>query len=483
MPSIAKIFGAGSVRPGNKIRVICRIYTPGKELFVEVFSSKNDYIDLVMRAMDRTDEIEALLCDGKTLSIPGWTYDGEDGDESDEAPTRTRKESSSEVDVDELVLSCLNLVTDLNEVDRSKYIKVFSKDEGLILGIQHTKLKNYAKENDKIVPKFQAQSRFYPSFVTLKTEAFTKVKSTSSRGASNTQAGFCTSVIIGKLNMITRKRIQELFGLTDDVLLMDDDISEDPLASQDYPMFSQTQSEETLQVCEFCQFTTRSKSALMEHLGIHPSCVVCKKVFASEALVVAHIRTHDIEACSVCNVAVLKSNLKAHMDHHQLSDKYRMGLDMPKTKPKKKKQAAASGDVTPAPRLNSFHIFCRAFREEKRKQFPGLDMLGINKLLSQDWSKLTLEEKAAYKPKKNDENSAAKPLESHSTITASVATCVSTNYTQSQIKKCGTCGRMFLDDESLSEHKRSVHGVDDEFEAIEDNEDGRTENVVGNIWS
>ena len=222
-----------------------------KELFVEVFSSKNDYIDLVMRAMDRTDEIEALLCDGKTLSIPGWTYDGEDGDESDEAPTRTRKESSSEVDVDELVLSCLNLVTDLNEVDRSKYIKVFSKDEGLILGIQHTKLKNYAKENDKIVPKFQAQSRFYPSFVTLKTEAFTKVKSTSSRGASNTQAGFCTSVIIGKLNMITRKRIQELFGLTDDVLLMDDDeISEDPLASQDYPMFSQTQSKETLQVCE-----------------------------------------------------------------------------------------------------------------------------------------------------------------------------------------------------------------------------------------
>ena len=29
LPSIAKIFGAGSVRPGNKIRVICRIYTPG----------------------------------------------------------------------------------------------------------------------------------------------------------------------------------------------------------------------------------------------------------------------------------------------------------------------------------------------------------------------------------------------------------------------------------------------------------------------
>ena len=28
MPSIAKIFGAWSVRPGNKIRVICRIYTP-----------------------------------------------------------------------------------------------------------------------------------------------------------------------------------------------------------------------------------------------------------------------------------------------------------------------------------------------------------------------------------------------------------------------------------------------------------------------
>ena len=30
LPSIAKIFGAGSIRPGNKIRVICRIYTPGQ---------------------------------------------------------------------------------------------------------------------------------------------------------------------------------------------------------------------------------------------------------------------------------------------------------------------------------------------------------------------------------------------------------------------------------------------------------------------
>ena len=29
-----------------------------KELFVEIFSSRDDYIDLVMKALDRVDEVE-----------------------------------------------------------------------------------------------------------------------------------------------------------------------------------------------------------------------------------------------------------------------------------------------------------------------------------------------------------------------------------------------------------------------------------------
>ena len=39
MPSIAKIFGARSVRPGNKTWVFCRIYTPEPNILVRYANS------------------------------------------------------------------------------------------------------------------------------------------------------------------------------------------------------------------------------------------------------------------------------------------------------------------------------------------------------------------------------------------------------------------------------------------------------------
>ena len=44
-----------------------------KELYVEVFGSRDEYIDLVMEAMDKTDEVELLMTDGVTVKLPSWT--------------------------------------------------------------------------------------------------------------------------------------------------------------------------------------------------------------------------------------------------------------------------------------------------------------------------------------------------------------------------------------------------------------------------
>ena len=90
-----------------------------KELFVEIF-------DLVMKAMDRIDEVEASMLEGKTISIPNWTYGEGDGEEEvDELPTTASRNDS---DIDSLVMDSLNLVAEFGEVDRSKYVKVFDKD-------------------------------------------------------------------------------------------------------------------------------------------------------------------------------------------------------------------------------------------------------------------------------------------------------------------------------------------------------------------
>ena len=94
-----------------------------------------------------------------------------------------------------------------------------------ILGIRHTKLKSYAKEVGVAVPKFKVQSKNYPSFVTLETEAFTKLNSTFSKGSSNSTSGFCTAILISRLSNDSKTRINEVLGYAFD----DSEVSNDNL--------------------------------------------------------------------------------------------------------------------------------------------------------------------------------------------------------------------------------------------------------------
>ena len=186
---------------------------------------------------------------------------------------------------------------------------------------------------------------------------------------------------------------------------------------------------------------------------------------------------------------------------------------MTKSKSKKKKPTNES-EEPPAPRLNSYLVFCRAFREEKKKEFPQLNMIGINAILREEWSKLTVQEKAAYKPKPastlESAPSATNTPVPTTTITLELApngtqtsapTTTSTlapapnetstptastssdlgplvptsprstvSYTQSQIKKCNICGRMFLDTVTLNEHKQFAHDVPNITEDVRNEE-------------
>ena len=111
--------------------------------------------------------------------------------------------------------------------------------------------------------------------------------------------------------------------------------------------------------------------------------------------------------------------------------------------------------------------------------FPNLNMLGINEKLRDDWRKLTQAEKAAYKPAPTS----ALPVASVSTSTTSIteveasgnvlstsvataaASTISARATetvlrgQTIIHKCGVCGRMFLDEGALDDHKKAEHDL------------------------
>ena len=192
----------------------------------------------------------------------------------------------------------------------------------------------------------------------------------------------------------------------------------------------------------------------------HRKCPICKVTFTSDNQLNIHVGTHLTTHCEVCNVSVLESKLKDHMESQSTSDSYRKRLS--KSKSKKKPTDSTSS----APRLNSFLVFCRAFREAKKKEFPQLNMIGINAILREDWYKLTDVEKAEAATSVSEAAISASSTVVPPTINAALpvsaltvtqpppAGSTTTNFVQSQIRKCNICGCMFFDSVALEEHKR-----------------------------
>ena len=153
--------------------------------------------------------------------------------------------------------------------------------------------------------------------------------------------------------------------------------------------------------------------------------------------------------CPKCGLHVAKPCLKDHLESHDVTTSYKNGL-VTKTKSKKRKLTETQGDPV-QPRLNSFHVYCRAFREAKKQQFPQLDMIGINQKLSEDWHKLTPAEKEAFKPS----STAAQIAPTAPTVPAPTVPA-EVGKGQMTILKCNSCGRMFFNQDALDNHKRWI---------------------------
>ena len=136
-----------------------------KQLFVEIFLSRDSYIEMFNVAMDRIDEVEAAMREGSPMNLPAWI--DERTTETEEEPLTAPRDLSD--DINEIVQDTLNIVASLNDVDKTKYVKVFNNNKAT-LAIQHTKVKSLAKELGASVPKFKAQKKNYPNFVKLKTK-------------------------------------------------------------------------------------------------------------------------------------------------------------------------------------------------------------------------------------------------------------------------------------------------------------------------
>lgn len=337
-----------------------------KELYVEVFGSRDNYIDIVMEAMDKIDEVESVMVEGTPISIPTWTGGNGERDENVDMEVGDRGSDSIDTVVNNIAKDTLDLVDSMSEVERSKYVKVFKKDSKLYLGIQHPKIKILAKQKGIPVPKFKLQSKQYPNYVALKMGTFTKMNATSSKGACNTGPGFCTSIAIGKLFPDTKQKVISVMELSDDELLLSEDEADDENdvgASQDFPAYFQSQSE-TLKTCNHCTFSTRDKHEFMVHVNSHPKCPECRKIFLDIPTLEAHTLSHQKIKCNLCGIFVAEQSIESHKKNHKVTETYRKDLEENVLHTNKKMKASKAPT-----KLNGYLIFCRRFREEKKKCF------------------------------------------------------------------------------------------------------------------
>ena len=108
-----------------------------KELFLEIFESRDEYIDLVMKAMDRVDEIEAAMAEGSNMDVSSWAVDDIDDDCAEAGKKKQVDGPINEVDVDKIVVATLNLINEMNELEKSKYAKVFKNGKTHVLTIAY----------------------------------------------------------------------------------------------------------------------------------------------------------------------------------------------------------------------------------------------------------------------------------------------------------------------------------------------------------
>ena len=119
------------------------------QLFVEVYGGRDAFIELVMRVLDKTDELEAMLADVEASMKFSKNFMGVLGDELEEEldVDSTNTVSTSDGKPNEVLKKAIHLVENADKIEFSKFIKIYTEKNGKRnLGVSHSRLNNLAKE-------------------------------------------------------------------------------------------------------------------------------------------------------------------------------------------------------------------------------------------------------------------------------------------------------------------------------------------------
>ena len=167
------------------------------------------------------------------------------------------------------------------------------------------------------------------------TQQFTKMSSDQWQGRGATQAAICTVMPFLDLRTEVKDRLKQLFEpllrkvfeqkeVEAEEELEEESEEEDVVRpSEDYPQYSQSQNQNTLNNCKLCDFCTRNKNKLRDHIEIHPKCDKCDKRAENEDALAQHKDSvHNHFKCTKCLKDVPISATVEHLKMHNTQEQY-----------------------------------------------------------------------------------------------------------------------------------------------------------------
>ena len=415
-----------------------------KRIFVEAFNSRETYLEGLMEEFDETDKLEKKMSSGPSIKVPGFLYD--DDDDENESSADVENLETNSFDFNNCMMEVSDIVEDLEEVERSKYVKVFEKNGEVSIGIHITRIKALAKRKESTLTPLPVNVKSYPPEVKCATKTFTKLTSLSSVGASNTSAGYCMLINVKNMSGQAKERILGLFGriaeANDDELINNEDAINsmdegDLIQSQDFPTIYQSQTRDTLLNCDLCEYLSRSKTEFEQHMLTHPDCVKCSKKCRNSAELIVHTEEMHPEVTFPCHKCTKEfgtdAELKNHLQEHEMFVSYKNALEKNSKATPKSRTKDTTNDTKKKKFMNCYLLFVEKNKPKFKADNPSMTPMQINKLLGEAWKKLSKEEQKVYKDRAAEFNA------------------------EQGTVSCPKCGKMFQTDNDVVKHMMTDH--------------------------
>ena len=333
-----------------------------EQLFVEIFKDHETFVNTLFENLKKVEEVENKMMGRVSLS---------------EADAETVQEP---LDVDKIIEELMEKFAGESLVFISKFFKIIHKGSQPTLAVAHPRVQKKAGKLSYMIT-FKGLS--------LKTDcaSLTNLNSDVMYGRGNTGPTFCTLIPLKDLSSENRDKLLKTFNM-EIPDIMDDSVVL-PSSSQDFP-FTQSQTQDTIKICEVCRFATRDKMEMRLHMNNHVGCETCGKFFSSQNDLDEHIPIHEKVVCTICNTFVQKDAYNKHKETHEKVKN--LGMKLKKTKIEKP--------------VTGYSLWQKDERRKILASNPSMIFTEVSSELGRIWRQLSKATKEEYKAsaKKYNEN-------------------------------------------------------------------------------